>query len=351
MVNLTALLKIGLIAATLVSCSADSLKETSDSRRSEGQEPSEDEQKKEESEEAGTDVPADVTALFLSLDCKSTAATQDIGRYELMCRIADKAGKFLIPTDFAETYAWNVAGDGLSSSNFSITETQDASGYGVKIVIGKDQYVKASVLTEVSVKLDYVEKVTNISGSVSKRIDTIYAGLANQKYVRFTILSIKDHSNTEAVQFLSKISVKLDGQWLDLTINQTTNALSLGTMAVGSNGVFADGALILNVLGKNDPVLLATDFSRFNGNSAFDAVEPLYLVFGNGSPTSITGLRYNDGQPIASRNIAAGFPDEFQFETSPDNINWTPVKDSHIKIDTINDDDQFDFVWNGSEVD
>jgi hypothetical protein len=349
MVCFSHLIRIILLVTALVSCSADSFKENSDSRRSQD---SETEQKKDEqeSEETGTDVPADVTALFLSLDCKSTAATQDIGRYELICRIANKAGEFLIPTDFALNYAWSVAGDGLSSSNTSITETQDVSGYAVKIVIGKDQYVKASILTEVSIKLDYVEKVTNIPGSVSKRIDTIYAGLANQRYVRFTILSIKDHSNTEAIQFLNKISVNIDGQWLDLTINQTTNALSLGTMAVGSNGVFADGALILNVLGKNDPVLPATAFSRFNGNSAFDAAEPLYLVFGNGSPTSITGLRYNDGQPIASRNIAAGFPDEFQFETSPDNINWTPVKDSRIKIGTINDEDQFDFVWNGSEA-
>lgn len=350
MVLLRESLKIVLLATILASCSSDALKESPDSNVKGEQDDQDDQKKEEDQEETSSDVPADVTALFLSLDCKSTAAAQDVGRYELMCRVADKAGVFLIPKDFAASYTWNVAGTGLLNSNVSITETEDATGYGVKIVIGKNQYVKASVLTEVNVKLDYVVKDTNVPGSVSRRVDSIYAGLANQKYVRFTIFSVKDHSNTETVQFLNKISIKFDGQWLDLSVNESTGELNLGTMVVGTNGTLADGAVIYNILGKNNPVLPAAFFSRFNGNASFDADVPLYLSFGNGKPSSITGLRYNDGAPIASRNIAAGFPDDFQFETSPDNLTWTPLKESRIKIDAINDQDQFDFVWTGSEV-
>jgi len=353
MVLLKKFLIFVLFAPLVASCSSDALQDKSDLRTGDQENAPSDEPDPENNikdDDSGSDVPADVTALFLSLDCKSIAASENQGRYELLCRVADKLGKFLIPTDFASSHNWQVAGSGLLASNVSIIEIEDDQGYGAKITIGKDQYVKTSVLSELNVKLDYVDKVNNKPGSISKRLDTIYAGLVNQKYMRFAIFSVKDHLTTEPIQFLDKISLRVDGQWLDLTVNETTGELSLGSIAVGSNGTLTDAALFMNILGKNNPVLPATFMSRFNGNPEFDASEPLYLNFGNGKPISITGLRYNDGMPITNSNIAAGFPDDFQFETSPDNVNWTPIKDSRIKVDSINDQDIFEYVLNGSEA-
>jgi len=347
-------LKLAILTAAWTGCSSDALQETSNTRSGsdENTPTSEDVQKKDppENGETGTDVPADVTALFMTLDCKSLGAEENLGQYELSCRVADNSGKFIEPAQFAESYKWQVVGDGLSESNVLISESKDDLGYNVNISIGKNNYVKASVLSALNIKIDYVEKISKKAGSLSKQLSTIYAGLSNQKYMRFTIFSIKDHLNTEPIQFLEKISVKVDGQWLDLTMNETTGELRLGTMVVRSNGTITDAAIFMNILGKNNPVLPAALLTRFSGNENFDASEPLHLSFGNGHPTSVTGLRYNDGLPIASRNIAAGFPDDFQFETSPDNIDWQPVKDSRIKIDTINSQDNLDFVWNGSEL-
>ena len=353
MVLLRDMLKAAVLATMFAGCSSDALQDSSNLRSGDEEKPApeaEAPEQEKESEETGSDVPADVTALFLSLDCKSVTAVQNLGRYELMCRVTDKTGKFLIPADFSLSYNWKVAGIGFQDSNVSFTETNDTTGYSVNIVIGKTEYVTASILSGLNIKLDYVEKVLNKPGSVSTRLDSIYSGLANQKYIRFTIFSVRDHLNSEPIQFLNKISIKLDGQWLDLTVNEADAALMLGSNTVVTNGSVADAAIILNILGKNSPTLPAGFFSRFNGNAAFDASVPLHLNFGTGKPFSITGLRYNDGQPIASRNIAAGFPDDFQFETSSDNITWIPIKDSRIKIDDINDQDQFDFVWNGSEA-
>ncbi len=348
------MLKFVVLANLFAGCSSEALQTTSNERsvNEENPAPSENEKtdNKKETEATGSDVPADVNSLFLSLDCKALAGEASLGRYELMCRVTDKLGKFLIPNDFASSYSWHVDGTQSLDSNISITETVDDIGYGVKIIIGKDQSVKAAVLTELNIKLDYVEKTSKKSGFVSRRLDSIYASLANQKYIRFAVLSIKDHVLTEPIQFLNKISIKIDGEWLDLTINGTTGALSLGPLPVSSNGTLADVAIFLNIFGKNNPVLSAALLSRFAGTAEFNAAEPLYLNFGDGNPISMTGLRYNDGLPIPSRNLAAGFPDEFQFETSTDNISWTPVKESRIKIDDVTDDDNFDFVFTGSEV-
>jgi hypothetical protein len=354
MVLFQKMLKFVVLANLFAGCSSEALQNTSNERSVKEEQPASTDNetagKKEETDASGSDVPADVNALFLSLDCAALPGEANLGRYELMCRVVDKLGKVLLPNDFASSYSWQVDGSQMLDSNVSITESQDETGYGVKITIGKDQYVKAAVLTELNIKLDYVEKSSNKPGTVSRRLDSIYAGLANQKYVRFAIFSIKDHVNTEPVQFLDKISIKIDGEWLDLTINTTTGALELGNFPVSSNGTLADAAIFLNVLGKNNPVRPAALLTRFANDAEFNALQPLYLNFGDGKPTSITGLRYNGGLPIPSRNLAAGFPDEFQFETSADNVNWTPLKESRIKIGATEDNDNFDFVFNGSEV-
>jgi hypothetical protein len=345
--NLFVLLMLGLAAG----CSSLPEQKKDNSAPAESptnEQPPADQEQQTTSDDTGTDEPAWVNAMYLTLSCKPKDQNQDTGMYTVTCQLLTKEGKALFPEAFAESYQWGIEGLEVETNKI-MTESSGGTEYFATLKVGNEAFITPEALASLKVTFNYVDKSTNKATVLDSRLNTIFKGLENQKYFRLVISSIRDHDPGSALQQIDKMEVKINGAWLELTVNQTSKNIEVNGTPCVSNGTEADLLLFLNITAEI-PYMRASDFVRFNtGAPAFNATEPLTLAFGGGKAFSLTGFRYNSGQPLTNTNVPAGFPDVFRFETSPDQQTWTTVPGSSINIDSISDADVLQYVWTGSE--
>ncbi len=277
----------------------------------------------------GAQQPERISGTYLT--CAPTDNQIARNQEKISCRLNQDDIK--VQLGDAEQPNWSVSGLD-SQTNVAIQENTGSSPWHVTYTYSSNQPLDNTKVMASTVKLTYTDKKSQQRVSLSAIVQTILQGLEDVKHVRVYFDSIKRDKDNPGSDTMYKAELKINGTWHTAFFNfLTTNmTIEIGPHLANLQASDNDLLMLKSVFG-----LGSFDFSIPNSYETYGSYDlkpeaEVYLEISFEQPSSIQGIRFNNGQPISSKDYVDGIPDQYHIETSQDRTKWKYLAGSDVTL-------------------